>query len=196
MRSESPESTMASRMAALEGAFRHIRATRMAGMPLLHPGLRVQALGFEPEAGDANTLCGVLLTPWFMSLVRLPLRPRGGADAGWLAVGLKQQRRMGMAEFEFIGALEPGLGVFEAASLFSPMAEFADHAAALATAHEVLRQLRAPEPAVVAASAAVPALAPAGAPAVAPAAAAAPTEPVPSRRGFLFGRSPATGAAR
>lgn len=179
------QAAAADRVAALEGAFRHIRATRMAGVPLLHPGLRVQALGFALEATDAAALCGVLITPWFMSLVRLPLRPRGSADAGWLAVGGKQLRRVGVAEFEFMGALEPGLGVYETASLFSPMAEFSDHAAALATAQEVLRQLRTPE----AGAAAAPEPA-------ATAAATASAEPAPSRRGFLFGRGPASGAAR
>jgi hypothetical protein len=48
------------------------------------------------------------------------------------------------------------------------MFEFADHAAALATATEILRQLR---------------------PSAAPAKSAAPM--VPSRRGFLFGRASA-----
>jgi [NiFe] hydrogenase assembly HybE family chaperone len=138
----------------------------------------------------------VLITPWFMSLVRLPLHPRGAADGAWLALGRKQLRRVGVAEFEFIGAHEPGLGVFETASLFSPMAGFADHAAALATAHEVLRQLRTPEPAVAPAQVAAPSVAPQAAPAATPAAPAQAAEPVPSRRGFLFGRGPSAGVAR
>ena len=175
------DSQLIARVSTLESVFRRIRSTRMAGVPLLHPGLRVQAVGFEGEGTDV--LGGVLLTPWFMSLVRLPLRPRGVADAPWLAVGHKQWRTVGSAEFEFIGASEQDVGVFETASLFSPMAEFVDHAAALATAHEVLRQLRTRPETVP-----VP---------QAPAAPAQPeAEPAPSRRGFLFGRNPAAGAPR
>ena len=170
---------VATRVANLEAAFRHVRATRMASVPVLHPGLRVQAVGFEPEGGVGDALCGVLITPWFMSLLRLPSQPLGSANTAWLSVGRKAMRAIGETEFEFIGASEHDLGVFETSSLFSPMFGFADHAAALATAQAVLGQLRTaqlPTPA---------------APAM-PAKQA--TEPVPSRRGFLFGRGTSAGA--
>jgi [NiFe] hydrogenase assembly HybE family chaperone len=157
------------RVAALEACFREVAAMRMAGVPVLRPGLRVQAVGLAAWGDDAAVLSGVLVTPWFMSLVRLPLRPASADVSGaWLAVGRKATRSLGGVQFEFIGSHEPGLGAFETSSLFSPMFHFADHDAALATAWEVLRQLRA------------------GPAALAP-------EPVPSRRGFLFGRAP-TGA--
>jgi [NiFe] hydrogenase assembly HybE family chaperone len=141
------------RVAALETVFRKIAGTRMAGLPLLNTRLKVQALGFEEQDDVA---CGVLVTPWFMNLVRLPL-----ADAAQMLPPLqKAERDVGPRRFEFIGAHEPGFGAFEASSLFSPMFEFEDQAAALATACEVLGLLR-PAPAV------------------------------PSRRGFLFGRTAA-----
>jgi hypothetical protein len=53
-----PAAAAVDRVAALEGAFRHIRATRMVGVPLLHPGLRVQAVAFEREPTDAAALSG------------------------------------------------------------------------------------------------------------------------------------------
>ncbi|MBK7613916.1 MAG: [NiFe]-hydrogenase assembly chaperone HybE [Vitreoscilla sp.] len=170
------QAALASRVAALEAAFRHIRATRMAGVPVLHPGIRVQAVAFEPEVGAGDTLCGVLITPWFMSLLRLPMQPLVRANPAWLDVGHKALRCVGDTDFEFIGASEQGLGVFETSSLFSPMFGFADHAVALATAQAVLHQLRTPPLPVAAVSA----------PPVA--------EPVPSRRGFLFGRGTSAGA--
>ena len=37
------------RAAELEACFRRIADTRMAGLPFLHPGLAVQAVGFAPE---------------------------------------------------------------------------------------------------------------------------------------------------
>lgn len=147
------------RVRQLQTAFERIAATRMAGLPVCHPGLRVAAIGFERLADEPGTACGVLVTPWFMNLVRLPLDP---AAAGTLPERASAARAVGTQRFEFVGAFEPGPGAFECCSLFSPMAEFADAPAAEATAREVLALLRAPRPA-----------------AAAPAA--------PSRRGFLFG---------
>jgi [NiFe] hydrogenase assembly HybE family chaperone len=144
---------LAGRVAALEALFRDIGATRMRGVPMLHPGLAVQAVGFEAADGGA---LGVLMTPWFMNLVWLP-----ADDACPLPVGTTLRRSVGHEDFDFIAAHEPGFGAFEACSLFSPMFEFADQAAALSTAEHVLAILRAPPP-------------------------AHPT--VPSRRALLFGR--------
>ena len=166
------------RAQALEDLFRDVMMPRLRGLPLLHPGLDVRAVGFEPDADGTGAL-GVLVTPWFMNLVWLP---RPGADAAVpLAVGAKRLRSVGPDEIEFIGAIEPGFGAFEACSLFSPMQEFVDQAAALATADELLRILRR---AVPDGDKAVATSEPAG-----PAAAA-----VPSRRALLFGRGP--GATR
>lgn len=148
--------------ARLEAVYRDIAATRMAGLPLVHGGLRVQAEGFE-AGGPVAT--GMLITPWCMNLLRLPLQP----DAELLAPGQGAPRELGAHRLDFTGAELPPLGRFEQCSLFSPMFEFADQAAAVATAREVLRLLRAmpaPEQAAV---------------------------PVPARRRFLFGRSPAHG---
>lgn len=160
------------RVQTLEQVFAHIAATRMQGVPVLNGALRVQAVGFAPQADPAGGewLLGVLVTPWFMNLVCLPmdLAPTGETVPG---VGQKTSRQIGSERFEFIGANEEGLGAFACCSLFSPMFEFADHAAAVATATEVLNLLRTPAP--------TPAL---------PAA--------PSRRGFLFGRGgPRAGAS-
>ncbi|TXT38745.1 MAG: hupJ [Comamonadaceae bacterium] len=154
-----------SRVLMLEQAFAHIANTRMRDVPVQNLALRVQAVGFAAQAHD-TALLGVLVTPWFMNLVRLPL-----AQASILAVGEKAKRQVGTEQFEFIGAHEAGLGAFEACSLFSPMFDFADHAAALATASEVLALLRAPVPQV-------PQVSQVHRP-----------PPVPSRRGFLLGRS-------
>jgi [NiFe] hydrogenase assembly HybE family chaperone len=179
---------VAERAAALAAAFRAIESTRMRGVPLLNPRLRVQAVGFEAghaQAGDApDTALGVLVTPWFINLVRLPLT---AAAAGALAaVGQTRPRDAGCVRADFIGAQEPGFGRFEACSLFSPVLEFTDQAAALATAREVLRLLREPAPA---------ALSPAAPHAIPRAIPAAPTAPpAPDRRGFLFGRRAAPGA--
>lgn len=177
-----------SRVQTLEQVFAHIAATRMQGVPVLNPALRVQAVGFEPQAdADGEWLLGVLVTPWFMNLVCLPLAVAGTgetvAGGAVLGVGQKASRQIGSQTFEFIGAHEDGLGAFACCSLFSPMFEFADHAAAVATACEVLNLLRTPASAPTPTSLASPALQGAG-------------EAAPSRRGFLFGRGgPRAGAS-
>lgn len=135
----------------LEATYRDIAATRMAGLPLLHPGLRVQAVDFLTEGPVA---WGVLVTPWCMNLLRLPLSD----DAPMLPPGQSAPRDLGPQRFDFVGAELAALGRFEQCSLFSPVFEFVDQAAAVATAREVLRLLRP-----------------------------APVEPVPARRRFLFG---------
>lgn len=156
---------LAARVDRLESAFRRIAATRMAGLSLLHPALAVQAVGFARVPGEPEVALGVLLTPWFMSLLRLPLSE--AAARGVPPVGARRVHDCGPQRLEFLGADEAGLGRYEASALFSPMFEFADAAAALATAHAVLALLR-PLPAPIA---------------------------QPARRGFLFGRS-AAGVSR
>ncbi|MBL8328485.1 MAG: [NiFe]-hydrogenase assembly chaperone HybE [Rubrivivax sp.] len=209
------------RVQALVDRFRHIEITRMADVPMRHPGLQVAAVGFAaddslaaPDAGDLAAgqggLVGILVTSWFMNLMWLPPsaptgsapvapaatpQARPGPAAGGvgtaagsvgaagpvpaplptLRVGDIRARRIGTQSFDFIGAEEDGIGCYEACSLFSPMFEFADQEAALATAQAVMDLLQAPPP--PAQPAAVPA----------PRA----DQAAPGRRGFLFGRSAA-----
>ena len=155
------------RVQAIERAFTNIAHTRLSGVPVLNPALHVQAIGFGPEPDDADMLLGVLVTPWFMNLVRLPTLAAAPGNT-LLAVGQKGIRAAGNESFEFVGACEADLGAFEVCSLFSPMFQFANHAAATDTANEVLNQLRTPVKPTT-----------------------RPTQTPPSRRGFLFGRGTA-----
>ena len=151
------------RVEALAQCFERIAHTRMRDVPVQNPLLHVQAVGFARHRwGQEERLLGVLVTPWFMALLRLPLN----APAKALAVGHKLEVALGAQQFEFIGAHEENIGAYESCSLFSPMFEFADQAAAVVTAAEVLQQLRKPV--------------------------ALPDAPaLPARRGFLIGRSAA-----
>ena len=153
---------LAERVRALEALFRDIALTRMAGVPVLHPGVRVEAVDFIVHTDEADAepgALGVLMTPWFMNLLWFPLVRRDGAGR----VGVSRSRACGSETFEFISAHEERFGAFEACSLFSPMFQFSDHAAARDTAAAVLASLRA-RPVVQA-------------------------EKPPARRSFLFGRS-------
>lgn len=173
----------ARRVQALAQAFEHIGRTRLHGVPVQNPQLGVQAIGFETLPGQPSApevLAGILLTPWFMNLVRLPVLPDAAGQA-WLAPGRKARRALGCERFEFMGAFEEGIGVFEVCSLFSPMFEFANQKAAVATATQVLALLRAPvaDPAVSAQASA----------SSAENAGNAGNTQTPSRRSFLFGRA-------
>jgi [NiFe] hydrogenase assembly HybE family chaperone len=153
------------RVAELATLFTHIAHARMAGVPVLNAALQVEAIGFEclPAGEGEPAGLGILVTPWFMNLVRLPLLRNDSAAQ----VGHTHAEALAGQRFEFIGAHEATLGAFCACSLFSPMFEFADQPAARATALEVLALLRSPP---------LPATR---------------TEPAPARRSFLFGRSAA-----
>lgn len=140
-----PESTavernafVAQRVALLTEVFCSIGETRMTGVPVLHPALRVEAVAFE--AVDDGAL-GVLITPWFMNLMWLPFD-----DADAVAVGSTRVRELGGERLEFIGAWEVSFGAYEMCSLFSPMSDFTGQDAARETAGEVLRLLRKPLP--------------------------------------------------
>ena len=54
---------------SLEAAFNDILQTRMHDVPVLNTALSVQALGFLRYQQD---WLGVLVTPWFMSLLLMP----------------------------------------------------------------------------------------------------------------------------
>ncbi len=167
---------------------------RMAGLPVCHPDLDVAAVGFQAWSdsevdGDAKLhsthgLLGVLLTPWFMNLVWKADAP--GSPWETLPVGVSRELRLGDQRLSFIGAHEAALGAFATCSLISPMFQFADQAAAVATAEAVVATLAGEALAAQAAREAQAAELSADQTASQPA--------MPARRGFLFGRSaPATG---
>jgi [NiFe] hydrogenase assembly HybE family chaperone len=157
---------------ALQSAFESIRQGAMRDLPMLHPALAVEAIGFRPWQ---QHWLGVLVTPWFMNLVVLPRVPEA-----WLRVdhGESRHHRFPAGVFEFIGARDADLGDYLACSLFSPMFEFVDQASARATAEAVLVALFDPASREVAA--------PAGPPLSPPPPTPAPAAPV-SKRDFLFG---------
>jgi len=124
LRGSAPPAAASVHARRLADAFRYIAATRMHGMPLLHPRLAVETIGFQEvreEGGLAAS--GILLTPWFMNLIWLPLDGQGAC-----APGSVREHRLGGERFDFIGASEDGFGAYEMCSLFSPMFEFADQA--------------------------------------------------------------------
>ena len=120
---------------ALEHAFRAVLDERMRGLPLVNDALRVEAVGFRPWGGH---WLGVLVTPWFMNLVLLPLDGEAGDCP---RIGESASHAFPAGVFDFIGAHDAHAGSFQSCSLFSPMFEFADQDVARVTALAALDAL-------------------------------------------------------
>jgi [NiFe] hydrogenase assembly HybE family chaperone len=121
---------------ALEAAFRRIASTRMAGLPLNNPALRVQAVGFRPQ--DDGYLAGILITPWAINLVMLAPTP---SRALYLAADRRCTREFPSGSYEFMGGEEPECGAYQFCSLYSPAFEFGDQGAAVETALAIMLAL-------------------------------------------------------
>ena len=154
---------MEHRVSALVQFYRLVQTERMQGVPILNPALSVEAVGFQWGDDEQTVAEGVLITPWFMSLVRLPLQAQPHAGR----VGCKTVRDFGCERFDFIGGHEWPLGYHETCALFSPMQGFAGQDQARETALASLALLRPAPPAEI------------------PVAAA---QPIPARRAFLLAR--------
>ncbi len=121
----------------LEAAFNEILDKRMRDMPVVNTALSVQAIGFNRVNED---WLGILITPWFMNLMLLP-----GPDSAWnmQQPGTKIEKRYPYGVFEFTLGSEPQLGSYALCSLFSPMFQFENQAAASAAAQAALQGLLA-----------------------------------------------------
>ncbi len=119
----------------LEAVFNEIARTRMEGVPVLNPALRVEAVGFRSWEGR---WVGVLVTPWMINLVLLPGE---GEPLVPLALGEKMTWLFPSGSYEFMGLNEPMLGVCHVCSLISPVTEFTSHDEVLAIAQEILTAL-------------------------------------------------------
>jgi [NiFe] hydrogenase assembly HybE family chaperone len=122
---------------SLETLYREIGETRMEGVPILNEKLEVAALGFEPWQENA---LGVLLTPWFMNLVLVPLDQEKFIESA-PEIGEKRLLNLPAGQVEFILFFEEGFGWSLSCSLFSPMFGFEDQAAALETAQAALDEI-------------------------------------------------------
>lgn len=117
----------------LEQAFQAIERERMQGMPILNPQLQVKAFGFKRWQ---QYRLGILLTPWFMNSLLVPQELEQTFQ-----VGSKQIVNLPSGDYEFIVGHEAAVGFYLSCSLFSPVFEFENQAAAEATAEIALLNL-------------------------------------------------------
>lgn len=121
--------------AGMEAAFLRIERERMRGVPILNAALRVEAVGLRRWEGH---WLGALITPWFIDLMLLPdASPPARAWAG----GEMTTWRFPSGSYDFRCGHEQGLGLYQSCSLFSPVLEFVDQAAARAAAMAALQGL-------------------------------------------------------
>lgn len=117
-----------------------IQKTRMEGVPILNEALSVAAIGFEEQGAYR---LGVLLTPWFMNLMMLPLE-NDTLDMERQKFGSTQSHRLPGGDFAFIVGHEEAIGFTLSCSLFSPVFEFLDQQTAVQTAKAVLEEVLRP----------------------------------------------------
>ena len=120
---------------ALVADFTEVWHSKMRDVPMVNKLLHVQAVGFRREE---NFILGVLISPWFMNLVLLPLE---GEDWSGLQAGAKENIHFPSGEYEFIHNSREMVGGYKACSLFSPMGEFRSQAQAVDVAEAVMLAL-------------------------------------------------------
>lgn len=107
------------RISALTVRFRQIGDEQMSDLPFYNPNIEVEAWDFSEL--DETHLIGVLITPWFMNLIVLPLvlepiDPHRYGESRQIAL------TGGARGFLYGG--DPAVGAFWAHSLHSPMQQF------------------------------------------------------------------------
>jgi len=118
----------------LAESYREIGERAMRDLPIYNEALGVEAVGFRRFNG---TIVGVMVTPWFMNVVMPPSAARDGPAA-------TMRIRFPAGDIEFTLSEVGQVGRIASCSLFSPMFQFADMAAARATAEAALAELMLP----------------------------------------------------
>lgn len=118
--------------------FEEIARTRMAGLPIVNPALRVELFGWLPWRGHR---LAVLITPWSMGLLLVG----DEQELPRLALDQRQEWDFPSGRYEFMGLNEAGLGAAHWCPLLSPLLEYASQDEVRAVAQEVLRALLAVE---------------------------------------------------
>ncbi|MFH0300151.1 [NiFe]-hydrogenase assembly chaperone HybE [Bradyrhizobium sp. 31Argb] len=118
----------------LAGSYREIGERAMRDLPIYNDALSVEAVGFRRLN---SSIVGIMVTPWFMNVV-MP------ASAARDTSGATLRIRFPAGDVEFTLSEVGQMSRIASCSLFSPMSEFADMAAARATAEAALAELMLP----------------------------------------------------
>lgn len=119
----------------LQAVFSHIADTRMAGLPICNPELRVQVVGCREWQGY---WLSILVTPWMINLI---LMSGEEAQLATLSLDQKVTWEFPSGRYEFMGLNEPELGACHICSLISPVMHIESHADAVSIAEAAMLEL-------------------------------------------------------
>jgi len=122
-------------LATLEAVYRDTVQPRMQELPVYNPALRVEARGFRVRDGRRS---GVLITPWCMNLLLLPVD--GDSWAG-LAPGTQVEVAFPAGTYRMTLSMPAGTASHLSLTLFTTVLDFADQQTAQQVADEVLERL-------------------------------------------------------
>jgi [NiFe] hydrogenase assembly HybE family chaperone len=106
------------RVLALIERFRCIDAA-MRALPVYNAKVAIEAIGFRPFGDD--TLLGVVLTPWFMNVMTLPVEP---APIDMAEIGKTIFIELPAGKRAFVVGGDEVIGLYRAHSLHSPVLNF------------------------------------------------------------------------
>ncbi len=115
--------------------FENIYQQRMADVPVCNNKIKVSIL--DLQYWNDNIL-GILITPWFMNLMLLPVDSDNWDEKNELETEI---HIFPSGKYQFITAFEEDIGKYQSCSIFSPMFEFSDNNAAIETAKAVMNEL-------------------------------------------------------
>ncbi|MCG6860004.1 MAG: [NiFe]-hydrogenase assembly chaperone HybE [Chromatiaceae bacterium] len=130
--SESP------RIAELVEQFKRIGEKAMCELPIYNPELEVEAIGFRRVDGH---WIGILITPWFMNLMRVP---QEAVPMQMAHLGRRLKVTLPSGDRELMQGGDEVLGSYESLSLHSPMFAFQTQKAAQQEAERQLADLMQP----------------------------------------------------
>ncbi len=121
--------------ARLERVFTIIENEQMAGIPILNPALKVEAVDFDEFEGRC---LGILITPWLMNLMLFP-----SIDDDWsgFAIGDKHCHEFPAGKRNFLVNHFDEIGICQCLALYSPMFAFTAQNEARAAARRVMAEL-------------------------------------------------------
>ncbi len=126
------------RVLALIEQFRRVDAG-MRDLPIYNEKVAIEAIGFR--AFDDEALLGVVLTPWFMNLIILPIEP---VPMDMAAIGKSVPVELPAGQRIFVVGGDETVGLYRAHSLHSPVLNFTLPGQARAEAKRMLALLMTP----------------------------------------------------
>lgn len=117
----------------LQRRYEEIHESRMRGLPILNPALRVAALEFRRFGEDR---VGVLVTPWFINLVVLP-----GDGSRYPVQGERLDYALPGEALEMTVHSDAALGSYLSAVLYRDVAAIPDMACGRKLASDIIARL-------------------------------------------------------